>query len=119
MKNVPYLDISDFNSDGTLKDLVGKGKCVVIMVQANYCGFCTEAKPAYEKIAKNKNKVVFTTICIDGDEDEKEATTFLKKWDPSYRGVPSYYGFDKRGNFKKVHNGGRDEESLMKFANSL
>ena len=119
MNNVPYLEISDFNSDGTLRDLVGNGKCVVIMVQANYCGHCTVAKPEYEKVAKSTNKVIFATICIDGTEDEQKASKFLQEWDKSYRGVPSYFGFDKNGRFKKVHNNGRDAKSLEKFGFSL
>jgi len=119
MNNVPYLEISDFNSDGTLRDLVGKGKCVVVMVQANYCGYCTVAKPEYEKVAKSTNKVIFATVCIDGNPEEKQVSKFIKEWDKSHKGVPSYFGFDKHGKFKEVHKGGRDSKSLQKFGFSL
>ena len=119
MKNVAYLEVTDFNSDGKPKHYVGDGKPILIMAQGNFCGIFKKATPAYEKLAENMNKVFIATILIDGEQSEKDASKFLKQWDTSYRGVPSYFGFDKNGNFKKVHSGGRDKESLETFANSL
>ena len=119
MNNVAYLENTDFDSRGKLKPYVGNGKPVLIMAQGNFCGYCTQAKPVYEKLAASTNNGVYATILIDGEQSEKEASNFLKIWDPNYRGVPAYFGFDKSGNFKKVHQGGRDSGSLETFLKSL
>ncbi len=73
------------------------------MIQANYCGHCTNAKGDYYKAAKYikeleknggtsyKNKVVFATIQADGDEEgEKELNQILDKIKPTFVGFPDY-----------------------------
>ena len=119
MENVAYLEVMDFDSSGNLKSYVGNGKPVIVMAQGNFCHYCTQSKPVYEKLASNIDNVVFATILIDGEQSEKDAAKFLKKWDPKYRGVPAYLGFDKDGNFKNVHNGGRDAESIKGFVGTI
>lgn len=119
MKNVFYLEVSDINKNGSLKSYVGNGDPVIIMAQANFCHFCTEAKPAFQQLSKEHCKAVPCTILIDGEQSEKAASKFLQMWDNNHRGVPAYFGFDKNGKFKKVHSGGRDVNSLLEFANSL
>lgn len=119
MENVAYLEVDDIHSNGKLKSYVTDGKCVLLMAQGNFCGYCTKAKPDFEKLANSNQKIVCATILIDGDKTERECGKFLKMWDLEHKGVPSYFGFDKNGNFKKVHNGGRDKASLEAFANSL
>ena len=118
MENVRYLEIEDFTPDGNLKSYVNQGRPAVIMAQGDFCGYCTQAKPAFQKFA-SESKVIACTIKIDGDASEKEAAKFLKKWDSSYRGVPHYTGFDSSGRMLKIHTGNRDFNSITKFASSL
>ena len=119
MSKIPYLEITDFESDGRLKKNVGNGKPVVIMVQSSRCGYCVKAKPAYEKLKNVTNSVFLTYILTDGGEKDRKAGLLMSKLDPNFRGVPAYFGFDSSGKFKKVHNGERDTESLKVFAHSL
>jgi len=111
---VPYLELSDFNSDISLKNYIGKGKPVVIMVQGNYCGFCTQAKPAFLDFAKSNDNIVGATIQVDSEKDLGELISILDS-----NGYPAYLGFDSSGQYVKTHSGERDKSSLEAFANSL
>jgi thiol-disulfide isomerase/thioredoxin len=115
---VAYLEHVDINDNGSLKPHVSKGKPSVVMVQGNFCGYCTQAKPAFEKLAKMMSNVNVYTVQIDGEESDKKASKQLAAVNTS-PGVPSYLGFDRNGKFVKVHKGGRDEDSLKNFALSL
>ena len=119
MENVAYLEIQDFNSDGSLKPYVGQGKPVLLMGQGNFCGHCQKAKPALQQLANSQNQFVVATILSDGDKSEKEASKFFKVWDNQHRGIPAYFGFSSNGKFNTTHQTGRDLESLKKFASSL
>jgi thiol-disulfide isomerase/thioredoxin len=120
MEKVAYLEIEDFTSDEKLKPYVNKGKPAIVMCQGNFCGFCQTAKPAFQDAANdNNNQVVFCTILIDGDKSEKDAAKLISKWDKNYRGVPTYLGFDKNGNYVKTHDGGRDKKSIEEFIRTL
>ena len=119
MENINYLEIQDFNSDGSLKPYVGKGKPVVIMAQGNFCGYCQTAKPAFVEFAKTCKTAVACSIEIDGEQSEKEAAKFLGKWDNNYQGVPYYFGFDSSGKYVKSHTSGRSTQSLLHFSSSL
>lgn len=119
MENVAYLEIQDFNSDGSLKSYVGNGKPVLLMGQGNYCGYCKMAKPALQQFANSQNQVVVATILCDGDQPEKEASEFFKVWNPQHRGIPSYFGFSSNGKFKANHGVGRDVKSLENFSSTL
>ena len=114
MPGVPYLEGSYF-SGLKLKPHVGGGKPVVIMCQGLFCGYCTQAKPAFMQFCK-ETTVVGCTIQIDS---EKDVAQKIGQWDKSYRGVPTYLGFDSKGNYVKTHNGGRDKAALLAFAKSL
>lgn len=116
---ISYLEAQDFTSDGSLKPYVGKGKPVLVFCQGAFCGYCTQAKPAVQKLANSNSKIKVATIQIDGSPPEKKASENISKHDPTYRGVPCYLGFNSQGRFVKVHNGGRDFEALNAFANSL
>lgn len=119
MVNVSYLEDSDLNPDGSLKPHVNNGRPCVVMVQGAFCGYCTKAKPDYQKLAHRSQKVAIVTVQIDGGPSEKSAGTMLTKVDKSYRGVPHYMGFNSQGKYVRTHTGGRDMASLEQFANSL
>ena len=120
-KPVAYLTDSDFDNNGNLiNKKIPTDIPVIIMVQANFCGYCSHAKPAFQEFAiKNEKKVFCATIQGDGNQPgEKEAMQKIKKIDPSFRGYPTYLGF-KNGKFIKVHNGGRNVDDLDKFLKTL
>lgn len=110
---VQYLETSDINSDGSVKT----NESVIIMIQGNFCGFCTQAKPAFLKAAKIMNgKVLFCTVQIDGEN--KDVMQKLEKSLINYRGVPHYHCINADGTCK-THEGDRTTESLVQTAKSL
>ena len=116
MEGVAYLESADFNPDMSLKPNVNKGKPVVVMCQSLGCGFCTMAKPAFIDFNNSVQNAIAATIQIDA---ETELGQKIPSLDKSFRGVPTYLGFNKEGKYVKTHSGGRDKESLINFANSL
>jgi thiol-disulfide isomerase/thioredoxin len=120
-KPVAYLQDFDFDGKGKLiNEKIPKNKPVIIMIQANFCGYCTQAKPAFQEFAnKNSDKVFCATIQGDGTEEgEKELSKRLKQIDPNFQGFPSYIAY-KHGEFLKIHDSGRDYDSLVEFMKSL
>lgn len=115
---IKYLEGSDVNPDGSLKSHVNEGKPVLLMIQGNFCGYCSQAKPAFQELSKILSNVILATIQTDAGPNDKQASLNLKSVNTS-PGVPSYLGFDKNGKFVKAHQGGRDVESLQTFAMSL
>jgi thiol-disulfide isomerase/thioredoxin len=120
-KPVAYLQDFDFDKNGKLINKnIPTDKPVIIMIQGNFCGYCTQAKPAFQKFAnKNSENVFCATIQGDGTEKgEKELSRRLKKIDPEFQGFPSYVAY-KKGEFLKIHDKGRDYDSLVEFLNTL
>lgn len=113
---VIYLESKDFTSSGNLKYF--KDKTCVIMVQANYCGHCTTAKPEFQKFAENNKSVVCLTIQGDGDDpgsDElKKLNNLVTKIKPGFQGFPDYYLF-QGGQFVEKEINGRTEAALEEF----
>lgn len=118
MQNVPHLESSDFNSDLTLKNYVGNGRPVVVMCQGAFCGYCTQAKPAFMAFCKESKNAIGCTLQID-EPSAKAIASQISKLDPNYQGVPVYLGFNSSGKYVKTHNGNRDTASILAFANSL
>lgn len=118
--NIIYLEIHDFTDDGKLKPYINKKLPTIVMVQGNFCGYCTMSKPAFQELANsNNNKFVCCTIKIDGEKSEQELAKLIPKWDKNYIGVPCYLGFNKKGEYVKSHDGGRDKKSLEQFVKTL
>jgi thiol-disulfide isomerase/thioredoxin len=119
-KPIGYLTSKDFDSNGNLVNPELANKKVVIMIQANFCGYCTIAKPAFQEVAnQNQGKCMFATIQGDGNQpDEKELNDMIKKIDPTFRGFPSWVGY-KNGKYVKSYEGKRDAKSLQDFCNSF
>lgn len=115
--NIPYLEGKDINDDGTLKPEVTKGKNVLVMIQGDFCGYCTKAKPEFQKL-RDISDFTIATVQIDGGETDKKANSKLSKV-VSSQGVPAYACFNSSGKFVKMHNGGRDAESLKKTMKQL
>jgi thiol-disulfide isomerase/thioredoxin len=119
---VRYLQLSDFDSNGNLiNPSIPRNKPIIVMVQADFCGYCTQAKPAYQEFAnKHSDKVFVATIQGDGKrQGEPELSQLLRsgKVAPNFNGFPSYFAIV---NGQKVaHNGGRSLEELEAFVNTL
>lgn len=120
-KPVAYLQDFDFDSSGNLiNQSIPKNKPVIIMIQAEFCGHCTTAKPAFQDFAnKNKDRVFCATIQGDGKQKgERELSKNINKIHPNFRGYPSYVVY-KNNKFFKIHEGGRDLDSLTELLNSI
>lgn len=118
-KKIYFLEKNDVEN-GKLKLDVTKGKITIVMCQGTFCGYCTQAKPAFIKLSeKFENNVTFCTILIDGTENEQELTSFIKECDPNYKGVPTYLFFKRDGTYISTHKTGRDVDSLSKALTSL
>lgn len=112
-KPVYYLVDTDFDNKGNLINKnIPLDKPVVIMIQANFCGYCTVAKPAFQEFAhKYQNKVFCATIQGDGTEKgEPELSNKIKTIDPQFRGFPGYVLYR---NGKYVKSG--DARSLVEL----
>lgn len=109
---IGYLEKSDFNPDMSLKSNVANGRQSLVMVQGNFCGYCTQAKPAFQSFAQHNKNVNSYTIQIDS---EKELANIIPKLYKGYRGVPIYMKFSSDGRYISTHEGGRDEKSLHEF----
>lgn len=116
MKYMPgtlYLESSDFQGMRLKPEATG-GRVTVVMLQALWCGYCTQAKDAYHKL-RNHPKICFATIQAD---DQKDIAMQIMKT-KQLGGYPAYVAFDSTGNLVGVHNGGRDEASLISFGSQF
>lgn len=111
---IAYLEGEDVNDDGSLKVHVGNGLPVLVMVQGNFCGWCTKAKPEFQNLLGNKSFAV-VTVQTDGDGGDKAANAKISKVNKS-PGVPSFLLFDRNGRYVQSHDGDRTAKALASFA---
>uniref|UniRef100_A0A6C0D1H8 Thioredoxin domain-containing protein n=1 Tax=viral metagenome TaxID=1070528 RepID=A0A6C0D1H8_9ZZZZ len=121
-QKIPYLQISDFNKNGEIinKQLLDSKLPIILLMQANYCHYCTVMKPAFQEVANKNNKsIIYATIQIDGDQlGEKELSSVLKNIDKSFSGFPHICAF-VNGKNVKTYSGDRSVSSLQSFSNSI
>ena len=115
-ESVIYLENEDFTEDGKLKVL--QDKSVVIMLGGNFCHFCKDMKPEFQKFAHKVNNIYPACILIDGNESEKQLGQKINKWLPDYKGVPTVVAY-KNGKYFKTHKGPRTEVALIEFSKGL
>lgn len=115
---VHYLESSDFYNDGTLNiPNIPSNMPVVVVIMADFCGFCTMAKPALQEFADEHQGEVFVAT-IKGDSkkpSEVELKNKLREFFPDFRGYP-YYALYKNGRKVDKQIRGRDKRSLEEFA---
>ena len=114
LKNIPYLEDSDITDDGHIHNSIMTAlgnKPVLLMIQGNFCGWCTVAKPEFQKLAKNP-KFSVLTIQIDDNKSGQKASQKIQKVFSS-KGVPLFLIFDRNGRFISEHTGERTADSLM------
>ncbi len=116
---VAYLDSTDFDDEGNLINSQIPDLPVFIMFQANFCGYCKLAKPAFQEFAvRNQDKIFVATIQADSEIPEvQQLRTKVQKIYPNLIGFPSYL-VCYRGK-KIVYSGGRKLEDLQKFADGF
>ena len=117
-KPIYYLEPQDIDDNGNLSHPFLQDKTVVCMIQANFCGYCTEAKPAFQAFAENNPDVVCVTIQGDSEAKEQLSNKIQAIKNGTFQGYPDYALFK---NGKKVNRDirGRDQRSLRAFANSV
>jgi thiol-disulfide isomerase/thioredoxin len=117
VKPIAHLEDQDFDKQGNLIVATPAGQPVVVMVQASWCHFCSEAKPAFQEFANmTKGKVFCATIQADGDRPSEQALgKRIAKIIPGFRGFPDYALFV---NGKRVNKqiAGRGVADLQAFA---
>jgi thiol-disulfide isomerase/thioredoxin len=127
--NVIYLEDTDFKNGDLYSEYQnhnGKGifdDNVIVMVQGNYCHYCSDLKPIYQEIANNNtsSSVLFCTICIDSKQPSERAfadSKFLKKIiKKDLQGVPLLIKF-KNGRATQEFTGRRDRATIEKWVYS-
>jgi thiol-disulfide isomerase/thioredoxin len=111
---IRHLRVDDINSRGeVINPIISKNKPFVVMVQGNFCGFCSMAKPAFQQFAKKyENRVTTGTVQIDGQD--QSVVHQIKKIIPDYKGVPEYLLF-LNGKLCQKKIRGRDIKDLEDF----
>ena len=89
------------------------------MIQANFCGHCTKAKPDFQKLANDMNgQVFFATIQGDGKEagEPVKNDKFQAITNGKFVGFPTYSMY-KNGQWSE-YDGKRDYNSMKQFIQS-
>lgn len=74
--NIYYLEQQDFNSSLQLTSSILNpytkkplfSGLSILMVQGDFCGYCTQVKPAFQRLANELHGIDFATIQIDGQQ---------------------------------------------------
>lgn len=117
-KPIAYLQVTDFDDQGNLNiPNLPADMPVVVMVQGNFCGFCSQAKPAFQEFAENnRGKVLVASIQGDGTEaGVPELQKKLNQFYPDFKGYPHYVLYEN-GKIVPKQIKGRGVEHLKEFA---
>lgn len=121
---VHYLEKHDFINGKLNMDIFPKEykNCTfVVMIMAEWCGHCKNAKPAFLEVAevmKDNKEVVYCFIDVTADPDTKDITKSLE----GFRGFPDFRVFDGKKNGLEVKDahaslgGKRDIDTFKKLA---
>ena len=125
-KKIGFLEDSDFtkkgemdlseNSDLTLKGKVNKDDLCMIMVYADWCPHCVDAKPVYDEIVNESVNINFFKINGSGKNSRNTEKELMKRINvilDDFQGFPSFYFFR---NGKKIgkHSGQNTKDELKK-----
>lgn len=126
--SIYYLERNDFTPQHTLSqglihpisgDRIGVGT-VILMIQGNFCGFCTKFKPIFQTLANQMSspgKLDFATLQTDGNEPgEKEFSPQLIQAiiGQPLQGVPTLVKF-YQGKVVQVYSGKMDAKSVSRW----
>jgi thiol-disulfide isomerase/thioredoxin len=125
--NVYYLENSDFDSNYRLVSNVFNpytghpffSGLTIIMVQGNYCHYCTELKPKFQQVADNLSQqgIDFATIQIDSEQAgeqifKTDALTYIIG--KPLEGVPIVLKF-YQGRVVDMYTGDHDANALAQW----
>ena len=122
---VHYLEKHDFINGKLNMDIFTekyKNCTFVVMIMAEWCGHCKNAKPAFIEVAemmKDNKEVVYCFIDVTADPDTKDILKLLD----GFRGFPDFRVFDGKKNGLEVKDahaslgGKRDSDTFKKLAN--
>jgi len=140
-QKIGFLEESDFTKDGkmdiskksslaTVGNVKSSDVCVV-EIYADWCGYCQQAKPIYDEVAKKVsekgNNVKFFKINGTGEqsksdkerkESEMKLMEVIKKNHEDFEGFPTFYFF-KNGEKIGKHSGEVTKENLIKSIDSM
>jgi thiol-disulfide isomerase/thioredoxin len=122
-----YLETSDFTPQHTLSQLVHPisgapicGETVIVMIQGNFCGYCTKFKPVFQSLAtqmSSPGQLDFATIQTDGSElGERGFNPALIQAiiGQPLDGVPTLVKL-KKGQAPQVYKGKMDANSVSRW----
>lgn len=119
LENIPYLEYSDFNSNGSLKSHITRGKPVIVMCQGINCGYCNLVKPDFQKFS-NTSLISTATIQMDSKETiDKGAIQMAVKLCPKLNKIPTYLLFNKDGSYQGYKEGGGKYNDLVMISKTL
>lgn len=95
-----YLEKDDVQNGVLTSDKINSftnrpffSKISIVMIQGNFCGFCTQVKPYFEKLAAELHPYFdFMTIQTDGN-DGFDAALFRQVLGQELQGVPMFVKF--------------------------
>ena len=121
---IHYLEKHDFINGKLNMDIFPeeyKNRTFVVMIMAEWCGHCKNAKPAFIEVAEmmtDNKEVVYCFIDVTADPDTKDIPKSLD----GFRGFPDFRVFNANGDGKEVKGahqkigGGRDKKTLADLA---
>lgn len=84
--NIYFLHDEALSADGRL--LLDTGKPVMVMVQADWCGHCKRAKPAYQQLADECSSTVTCATVNAGSDSSDSEKALVKRL--GVRGFPTF-----------------------------
>lgn len=109
---IMYLESSDFTSKDRFKHF--HDKTCVVMVQANWCPACDDAKPHFQKFAEQVDRSVVCLTVEDTKESKDRVMDVVQRIKPTFEGFPDYLLF-KNGDYVPKEITGRTEKHLAAF----
>lgn len=110
-----YMRSSDFDKNGNLKNNFLQKKITIVFIHADFCIYCTHAKPEFQKAAlenKYPNTIFFGAIQADGNLNEERQCNEIFDKICHFEGFPEYAIFiDGKPSFVKMT--GRDKQTIL------
>lgn len=114
-----YLEDGDVTRDGRVVGDVVRGRPVMVMVFAEWCGHCKHTRPEYQKAADKMSNEVFWSV-IHSDSDRPSVKKLMPLVDSVFevKGYPTIFGITAQGR-RVPYQGPRTEEAFLSFAQGL